>query len=143
MPLATLENLRQRYASDNQKASTADVGVQDLTFQAALDAAEQDLRDALECRGYTAAQVLAGDRLSELHLNQSLYHLYFFGGVPHGYDLVQLKGFDRVKAMGEPKYGWRIGGVIVWPGAAVASQAAGEIGYGTMTNQFPTDLKTW
>ena len=143
MPLATLSNLRERVAADNQKSSVSDLGIQDLTMQSALDSGEADLRDALEFRGYTAAQILTGDRLYELHLNQSLYHLYFFGGVPHGYDLKQLDGFNRVQMIADPKYGWRIGGAIVWPGAAVAEQPAGGIGFGTMAPLPPLILKTW
>jgi hypothetical protein len=145
MPLATIDNLRERVAADNQKRSVADLGISDVTLQSALDSGEQDLRDALEFHGYTAAQIDAGDRLYEFHLNQSLYHLYYFGGVPHGYDLKQIEGFDRKKMVENPKYGWRVGGVVIWPGAAVADQPAGAVGHGRVASltDVPTLLKTW
>lgn len=160
MPLVDFDQLKARVAADNQKRSPSDLAVDPVSLQAALLAGERAIFRTLQSRGYTLAEVLAGDDLYEMHLSQSLYHAYFFGGVPQErYDLRQVEGFDRVAEMKDPKFGWLIGGVVVWPSANRPTDAAGTCGTGlladfadvpgvpTRTTDFRrairNDFKTW
>lgn len=143
MPWSTLDKVKARIAADNQKRSSDDLAIDDLTLSSALESGKRDILLALGSRGYRIGEIEAGDGLEEHHLNQSLFHAYFFCGVPHNYDLRQLEGFDRTKRIADPKFGWLVAGSIIWPGSNDAAEPGGSHGYGMLNTAPPLVFATW
>ena len=138
MPWCDANDLITQVVAMYSKNSVSDLGVAPALFSSALTTAKQDLLDALEMRGYTSDQVEYGDRLKEFHLNQAVYRFFQSPGVAVPMDRDALKSYERSETVGRKNYGWRVGGVIVWPGLGAAKEdAAGTIGYGQTAIPLP------
>lgn len=144
MPFVNINDFTEQVAGDCQKTSAADLGIASVTLQAALDSAQADIMDALEGRGYSSDQINSGDRLAEFHLNQALWRLYSKpGGFKRSYDENEMRPADRTAMLANPQYGWRVGGVIVWPASNLATLPSGTHGFARLTRPPDGALKTW
>ncbi len=132
MPLVTATRLQELVASDLQKADPNDLGASPASFTSAVTSAEQEIRGALLDRGYSAATILAWDRLEEYHGIVSRWVLCgLVSSIANAYPTERIEMFkSRVKELATVRV--FVGGELVNPDRGLKENAGGSVGYGRM-----------
>ena len=131
-------DLKSKVADLLQKADASTLAVADSVFADSVNRAYLDIVSRLQARMYTQSQIEAWDRGAEYNLDIAMYWVFQSGGVPANFSDQFIKNFDRRNEMDKDSFRLVCGGVVVRPGQDLASDAAGTIGYGMLTNAPPT-----
>lgn len=134
----TAEQLKAKVVDLLQKADASTLAMADSVFADSVNRAYLDIVSRLQARMYTQAQIDTWDRGTEYNLDIALYWVFQSGGVPANFSDQFIKNFDRRGELEKPSFRLVCSGVVVAPGQDLASDAAGTIGYGVMSNAPPT-----